>query len=136
MPQSPHSDQLTHGIRVHAHAEYIPEQSDPDNSMYFFAYTITVSNEGDAPAKLLDRHWVILDANNTREDVRGAGVIGKQPRIAPGKSFQYMSGCPLRTRWGTMEGSYTMERDDGTKFEASIGRFFLVSDEAKERARK
>ncbi len=120
------SNTLTDGIRVQAQAQWIEEQSDPDNGRWFYAYRIVITNEGSAPARLLARHWIILDADNHREDVRGPGVIGKTPRLAPGQKFEYTSTCPLRTAWGTMEGSYTFERDDHSVFEAAIGRFFLV----------
>jgi ApaG protein len=120
------SNTLTDGIRVQAQAQWIEEQSDPDNGRWFYAYRIVITNEGSTPARLLARHWIILDADNHREDVRGPGVIGKTPRLAPGQKFEYTSTCPLRTAWGTMEGSYTFERDDHSLFEAAIGRFFLV----------
>lgn len=120
------SDTLTHGIRVQARAEWVESQSDPDYGRWLYAYRIVITNEGDAPARLRSRHWIILDADNHREDVRGPGVVGKTPRLAPGESFAYSSTCPLRTSWGTMEGSYSFERDDGTPFEAQVGRFFLV----------
>ncbi len=131
--QSPDSNAVTDGIRVHARPQYLAEQSDPDQSHYMFAYTITITNEGDDPVRLLDRHWVILDADNRREEVKGPGVVGQTPRILPGKNFTYVSGCPLRTRWGTMEGSYGFQKDDGSRFRVAIGRFFLVSDDAKKK---
>ena len=87
---------------------------------------IIITNEGTEPAKLLTRHWIILDANGNRKDVKGPGVVGEFPNLAPGESFQYFSGCPLPTQWGTMEGTYTMERENGDRFTARIGRFFLV----------
>lgn len=135
MSQSPDSNVSTHGIRVQARAQYLHEHSDPDHSQYLFAYTITITNEGAQPAQLLSRHWVILDANNHREDVRGPGVVGETPRLAPDQNFQYQSACPLTTPWGTMEGTYLMRRDDGSTFSASIGRFFLVADELKAKAK-
>lgn len=128
MPQSPDSETTTEGIRVHAAARYVPDSSDPDRQHYFFAYTITITNEGDDPARLMSRHWVIKDADNHREDVRGPGVIGESPRLEKGQCFRYESACPLPTAWGTMEGSYQMRRDDGSTFDAQIGRFFLVAD--------
>jgi ApaG protein len=121
------SDTVTEGIRVQAAAQYLDGESEPDQRQYLFAYRIRVRNEGTRRARLKSRHWIIVDADNHREDVRGPGVVGKTPLLAPGESFEYSSGCPLRTPWGTMEGSYTMERDDGTSFEAAVGRFFLVS---------
>ena len=121
------SESVTEGIRIHASAQYLDGESEPDQRQYLFAYRIRIRNEGTRRARLKARHWIIVDADNHREDVRGPGVVGKTPLLAPGESFEYSSGCPLRTPWGTMEGSYTMERDDGTSFEAAIGRFFLVS---------
>jgi ApaG protein len=121
------SDTVTEGIRVQAAAQYLEGESEPDQRQYLFAYRIRIRNEGTRRARLKSRHWIIVDADNHREDVRGPGVVGKTPLLAPGESFEYSSGCPLRTPWGTMEGSYTMERDDGTSFEAMVGRFFLVS---------
>jgi len=120
------SEATTEGIRVQAQAQFLPGESDSERRHYVWAYRIVITNEGHAPARLKSRHWIILDADNRREDVRGAGVVGKTPNLAPGERFEYTSGCPLRTRWGTMEGSYTFEREDGSAFEAAIGRFFLV----------
>jgi ApaG protein len=120
---------VTEGIRVEAEAFYVEEQSDPDARQYRFAYTIAITNEGTEPAQLRSRHWIIVDADNNREDVKGPGVVGKQPLLKPGERFEYTSGCPLTTSWGTMEGSYAMTRPDGRAFEAHIGRFFLVSKE-------
>ena len=121
------SDTVTEGIRVQAAAQYLDGESEPDQRQYLFAYRIRIRNEGTRRARLKSRHWIIVDADNHREDVRGPGVVGKTPLLAPGESFEYSSGCPLRTPWGTMEGTYAMERDDGTSFEAAVGRFFLVS---------
>lgn len=131
MAQSPDSDALTDGIRIRAAARYIPEQSDPDRQDYFFAYKISISNEGVEPARLVSRHWIIKDADNRREDVQGPGVVGETPRLESGQSFEYQSNCPLHTPWGTMEGVYKMRRDDDTTFDVEIGRFFLVADQLK-----
>jgi ApaG protein len=120
------SDMVTDGIRVKAVAFYLPEHSDPQQRAYVFGYHITVINEGKSTARLLSRHWIIIDADGHRDDVTGPGVVGKTPRLAPGESFEYDSFCPLRTEWGTMEGTYTMQRDDGTIFDVAIARFFLV----------
>lgn len=127
MAQSPDSDTTTEGIRVHATAEFLPGESSTDHDHYVFAYHITITNEGEQPARLLRRHWVILDAVNGRQEVEGPGVVGETPRLETGESFSYSSACPLSTTWGTMEGSYSMERDDGSSFEALVGRFFLSS---------
>ena len=119
------SETVTQGIRVGASAFYLPQESDPDEKRYAFGYTVVISNEGNAPAQLLRRHWVIIDSEGHREEVRGPGVVGETPRLEPGQAFKYQSFCPLRTSWGTMEGSYLMQRDDGQSFEAQIGRFYL-----------
>ena len=112
MTRPANSDTATEGIRVQAAAQYMPGDSNPEQRQYIYAYKIRITNEGTRRAKLRSRHWIILDADNQREDVRGPGVVGKQPDLGPGESFEYMSGCPLRTKWGTMEGTYTMERED------------------------
>lgn len=132
---SPDSDTLTQGIRVTAAARYAAAESQPGSHQYLYEYRIRITNQGLERAKLRSRHWVILDANNQRAEVRGEGVVGKQPSLAPGESFEYRSSCPLRTRWGTMEGEYTFERDDGSRFEVEIGRFFLVPTGSKALAR-
>ncbi|MEM7200587.1 MAG: Co2+/Mg2+ efflux protein ApaG [Planctomycetota bacterium] len=126
MEQLLHSDTVTEGIRVQAAAQYLPDESDPQADRFVYVYRIVIRNEGNRRAKLLTRHWIIRDADGHREDVKGPGVVGQFPDLAPGETFHYVSGCPLRTRWGTMEGTYTMERDDGDRFPAEIGRFFLA----------
>lgn len=126
MPQSPHSDTLTDGIRIHAAAQYVPQDSAPDKGRNVYVYRITMTNHGDRPARLLSRHWVIVDAEGERREVRGPGVVGEFPYLQPGEQFHYHSGCPLTTVWGTMEGSFTFEYDDGEKFDVEVGRFFLV----------
>lgn len=122
---NPNSNLTTAGIRVQAAAQFLPERSEPDD-VWFYAYRVRIVNEGDRPAKLLSRHWVVLDANNHKEEVVGEGVVGRQPELGPGEMFEYTSGCPLGTAWGTMEGTYTFRRPDGEEFEVAIGRFFLV----------
>jgi len=130
MSQSPDSDTVTDGIRILAAARFDPDQSDVDRSQYLFTYRIVIRNEGTRRAKLLSRHWIIIDADNQREEVKGAGVVGETPDLAPGQSFEYQSACPLTTAWGTMEGSYRMQLEGGETFEAKIGRFFLTSKNA------
>lgn len=125
MPATKPSDILTHGIRIGVTAFYLPEESDPDEGSYLFGYRIVITNEGDEPATLLSRHWVIIDGDGGREDVRGPGVVGQQPRLEPGQTFAYTSFCPLSTIWGTMEGEFRMQRDNGDHFDAPIARFFL-----------
>ncbi|MFO1009110.1 MAG: Co2+/Mg2+ efflux protein ApaG [Planctomycetota bacterium] len=120
------SDTTTEGIRVIAEAQFLPEESEPEQRQFVYAYRIRLRNEGTRRARLASRHWIILDADNHREDVRGPGVVGKHPDLKPGDEFEYTSGCSLRTKWGTMEGTYTFEREDGTPFDVAIGRFFLV----------
>lgn len=126
MEQSPESDLTTEGIRVQAAAQYLPKESDPETSRYVYIYRVIISNDGGERAKLLTRHWIILDADGNRHDVKGPGVVGEFPDLAPDESFQYFSGCPLETEWGTMEGTYIMERENGDRFSVTIGRFFLV----------
>ena len=104
---------------------YIPEQSDPDNERYAFAYTITIKNEGSVPAQLLTRHWIITDADGNTQEVRGDGVVGEQPHLNPGEGFQYTSGTLLDTPVGSMQGSYQMVADDGNEFECPIAPFTL-----------
>jgi ApaG protein len=119
------STSLTDGIRVQVTSRYIPEQSVPRLKRFVWAYTIRIVNEGDRPAKLVSRHWVIVDAAHKVEEVRGPGVVGEQPRLEPGASFQYTSGCVLQTSRGTMRGEYQMVRDDGSTFDAEIAPFAL-----------
>lgn len=120
------SNSITDGIRVTVQSEYIPEQSTPAAKRYVFAYTIRISNEGTSIAQLRSRHWVITDAMGKVEEVRGPGVVGKQPALEPGQSFEYTSGCMLQTPRGEMRGTYQMQRKDGTTFEAEIAAFELA----------
>jgi ApaG protein len=117
-------------IEIHPMPQFIPEQSDPENSRYIFAYTITIKNTGSVPAQLVSRHWIITDGNNEVQEVRGLGVVGKQPLLQPGESFQYTSGSSLTTPIGTMKGTYQMVAEDGTHFEAVIPEFVLASPRA------
>lgn len=112
-------------IEVRVQSRYLAEQSSPLNEAYGFAYTITIANSGDVPAQLISRHWIILDADGHREEVRGLGVIGQQPMLQPGESFEYTSGSRLRTPTGSMEGSYRFVKEDGEPFEVPIPRFVL-----------
>ncbi|MCX7098165.1 MAG: Co2+/Mg2+ efflux protein ApaG [Methylococcales bacterium] len=112
-------------ILVEAMPFFIAEQSVPDKDRYVFAYTITITNEGTIPAKLLDRHWLITDSNGKVQEVRGPGVIGEQPYLKPGEVFRYTSGAILETPVGTMQGQYTMYSDDGENFNAQIPQFTL-----------
>jgi len=119
------SEAETEGIRVRVISRYSPDHSQPSTQRWLFLYTIEIKNRSDAPVQLLERHWVITDAHGETEEVRGPGVIGKQPRLAPGEAFEYTSGCPLTTPFGSMHGSYLMERADGTRFNAEIAGFAL-----------
>lgn len=130
------SETVTDGVRVRVAPCFMDRHSSPDEGRYIFGYFVRITNEGDSPAQLLEREWRITDAEGHSQVIRGEGVIGLQPRLEVGESHEYTSFCPLGTRWGTMEGVYTMCRDDGTSFEASIDRFYLVAEgEAIERAR-
>ncbi len=115
-----------HHINVQVQTAYIDQQSEPESGRYVFAYTITITNDGTVPAKLMSRHWVIKDANEKTQEVRGMGVVGEQPHLIPGMSFEYTSGTVLETPFGTMEGSYQMVGDDGTQFNAEIRPFLLT----------
>lgn len=114
-----------HHINVDVKAAYLDSQSAPDANRYVFAYTITITNAGSTPARLMTRHWVITDANNKIQEVRGEGVVGEQPYLVPGMSFEYTSGAMIETPVGSMRGSYQMVADDGTCFDAEIPAFTL-----------
>jgi ApaG protein len=115
-----------HSIDVGVETAYVDDQSDPDADRYVFAYTITISNKGRSPAKLLNRHWLITDANGKTQEVRGEGVVGEQPYLRPGEMFRYTSGTVIETPVGTMEGEYEMQADDGQSFLAPVDRFSLA----------
>jgi len=115
-----------HNIEVAVRTTYIDSQSTPDANRYVFAYTVTITNSGSVPAKLVTRHWVITDANDKVQEVRGAGVVGEQPYLSPGMSFEYTSGTVLETPVGSMRGSYQMIADDGVEFDAEIPVFMLA----------
>ena len=112
-------------IRVDAQSFYIQAQSVPEQNRYVFAYTITIRNQGNMPARLLNRHWIITDANGKVEEVRGEGVVGQQPYLRPGEGFQYTSGAVIATPVGSMRGRYEMLADDDTIFYADIPVFTL-----------
>jgi ApaG protein len=105
---------------------FLSDQSDPENGRYLFAYTIRILNSGEVSAQLLSRHWIITDANQHVDEVRGPGVVGEQPQLAPGEAFEYTSGCPLETPFGSMRGSYQCVAEDGTHFEVPIAEFLLT----------
>jgi ApaG protein len=113
-------------IRIDVETAFLPDQSEPGGHRYAFAYTITIRNEGRSAARLVSRHWIITDSNGKVEEVRGRGVVGEQPHLAPGQGFRYTSGAVIETPVGTMQGSYQMLRDDGERFEAPIRPFRLA----------
>lgn len=115
----------TYDIQVNVQSTYVESQSVPEDRRYVFAYTITIRNTGQIPAKLLTRHWVITDSNGKVQEVRGDGVVGEQPHLRPGDAFEYTSGTLLETAVGSMRGSYQMIADDGVEFDAEIPAFTL-----------
>lgn len=119
------SDNHKYRVQVDVQSSFVPNQSDPANDRYVFAYRITITNLGTVPAQLRTRHWIITDATEKVIEVEGDGVVGKQPQLAPGSQFTYTSGAVIETPVGTMRGSYQMLADDGTKFEAAIPPFVL-----------
>lgn len=122
------SEAVTHDIRVRVEPHFLPHESQPELGRYFFAYRITIVNEGDRRTRLVSRTWRIVDADGDERDVQGPGVVGEFPDLAPGESFQYVSYCPLETEWGTMEGSFRFEWSDGQAFDVPIARFYLVAE--------
>ena len=116
-----------HLIDVAVKSAYVESQSAPESNRYVFAYTVRITNQGSVAARLLTRHWVITDGNNKTQEVRGPGVVGEQPYLAPGKSFEYSSGAVLETPFGSMRGSYQMIADDGVEFDAEIPAFVLTT---------
>jgi ApaG protein len=113
-------------IHIHVATSYMDDQSEPEADRYVFAYTITISNEGEVPATLLSRHWIITDANGKVQEVSGDGVVGEQPHLNPGERFRYSSGAVLETPVGAMQGLYRMETDGGESFDAPIEPFTLA----------
>jgi ApaG protein len=114
-----------YSVAVTAHSTYLPDQSDEEEDRYVFAYTIRITNNGSVSAQLVSRHWIITDADNQVQEVRGMGVVGEQPVLKPGDTFEYSSGSSIPTAVGTMRGSYQLVAEDGTRFEASIPEFTL-----------
>lgn len=115
----------SYNIKVDVETRYVEEQSLPEQGRYIFAYAVTIQNVGKVPAQLLSRHWIITDANNKTQEVRGEGVVGEQPRLKPGEQFRYTSGTMLATPVGSMQGTYQMIADDGVEFDADIPPFVL-----------
>jgi ApaG protein len=120
------STAVTDGIRVTVRSAYRADRSEPAARRWLFSYTVRIANEGEEPAQLVARRWIITDANGERDQVTGDGVVGHQPRLAPGEQFEYTSFCVLKTPHGSMRGRYRMIRDDGTSFDARIAPFALV----------
>jgi ApaG protein len=119
------SEAVTRGVRVHVKSSYDADRSRPSQGQWFFLYTITIENRGSETVQLLTRHWIITDATGHVEEVRGPGVVGEQPTLGPGESFEYTSGCPLTTPFGTMKGTYQMITAHGERFDAQIAEFEL-----------
>jgi len=115
----------TRGVVVQVESTYVPERSQPLQQRWFFSYRIRIANQGDVVVQLISRHWIITDANGDVEEVVGPGVVGEQPLLRPGESFEYTSFCPLPTPFGTMRGSYRMTTEDGETFDAEIAPFEL-----------
>ena len=124
------SDTTTRGIRIQVKSTYLPERSSPRDNQYLFAYHIKISNVGSETAQLVSREWVITSADGEVERVKGPGVVGEQPVLAPGAAFEYTSYCPLKTSVGAMQGSYQMMTADGEKFDAQIAPFTLAAPHA------
>ncbi|OFW23287.1 MAG: Co2+/Mg2+ efflux protein ApaG [Acidobacteria bacterium RIFCSPLOWO2_02_FULL_65_29] len=116
---------MTNNVRVEVEAKYAPERSQPLKNSWFFHYTVKITNEGDDTIQLLSRHWIATDACGCTEEVKGPGVIGEQPVLAPGESFQYTSGWPLKTSTGVLRGTYQMVSEDAGHFDVEIAPFAL-----------
>lgn len=121
------SETITHGIRVRVEPQFEPSRSNPTAGQWFFLYTVTIENLAKEAVQLLTRHWIITDGNGHVEEVRGPGVVGEQPMLAPGEAFEYTSGCPLTTEVGKMEGTYQMITSSGEQFDAAIAPFTLAA---------
>lgn len=113
-------------LKVEVESQFVPEQSDPGKQTYVFAYKVRITNNGQRPAQVISRHWIIVDGNNKSHEVKGLGVVGQQPLLAPGETFEYSSGCPLNTPVGSMKGSYLAVGDDGEPFRVPIQEFVLA----------
>lgn len=125
MNNYPNSEKTTEGIRISVSPEYVPSDSNPDRGEYLFKYKIKISNESDEIVKLISRYWLIINSDGDEEVIEGDGVVGYNPVLPPGQYFEYESFCPLNTSWGTMEGYYVMQKENGEEFNAMIDRFYL-----------
>jgi ApaG protein len=119
------SKAVTRGVRIEVSTEYDPSRSFPEHNRWFYLYTVEISNDGAQTVQLLSRHWIITDASGHVEEVKGPGVVGESPVLQEGESFEYTSGCPLTTPYGTMHGTYQMVTADGDRFDAQIAEFVL-----------
>lgn len=119
------SEAVTRGIRIRVEARYAPERSQPSQEQWFFLYTVKIANEGPVTVQLISRHWIITDGTGQTEEVRGLGVVGQQPVLERGESFEYTSGCPLSTPFGSMHGTYQLVTDTGDRFDTEIAPFTL-----------
>ena len=119
------SEAITRGIRVTVDSEFEPRRSAPDKQFWLFLYTVRINNEGPDPVQLLERHWIITNELGTIQEVQGSGVVGEQPTLAPGESFEYTSSCPLDTSTGFMQGFYGLVNHQGESFKARVEKFFL-----------
>ena len=117
-------------FEINAFPQYVSDESKPDQNYYFFSYKITIKNKGNEAAQLMSRHWIITSATGHVEEVRGPGVVGLQPKIQPGQSFEYESACPLTTPTGSMKGFYTMVTENGDSVQVEIPEFYLVSPQS------
>lgn len=124
------SEATTRGIRIRVRSSYVPERSQPAEGQWFFVYNVQIVNEGAETAQLMSRHWIITNADGHVEEVKGPGVVGKQPILQPGESFEYTSFCPLPTAFGTMQGTYQMVTSGGGSFDATIAPFSLAEPHA------
>lgn len=124
------SEATTRGIRIRVRSSYVPERSQPAEGQWFFVYNVQIVNEGAETAQLMSRHWIITNADGHVEEVKGPGVVGKQPILHPGESFEYTSFCPLPTAFGTMQGTYQMVTSGGGSFDATIAPFSLAEPHA------
>src|ERR1700681_1612093 len=120
------SEATTKSIKVHVKSQYDPSRSNPNQNQWFFLYTVRITNEGSETVQLMSRHWVITDAMGKVQEVRGPGVVGNQPVLAPTQSFKYTSGCPLTTPFGSMHGTYQMVNQAAEKFDIEIAPFTLT----------
>lgn len=120
------SEAVTRGIRIRVRAQFVPEHSALEEDRYFFAYHVTIANEGEQTTQLISRHWIITDGTGDVREVKGDGVVGQQPTLRPGEAFEYTSACPLPTPVGSMYGSYQMRGESGDHFDARIAPFTLA----------